>query len=83
MSVDLSAQTDGASWYDSNNDGEVGDAEEGWGTTAEVSDGGWNFESTYFENPKSSGMMSRRINGVLVTAGSIVLIFVVSEYLYF
>ena len=71
--ADLSTQTDGASWYDSNNDGDVGDAEEeGWGTTSEVSDGGWNFESTYFDATKSSGML-RRINRVLLmTAGSIV-----------
>ena len=71
--ADLSTQTDGASWYDSNNDGDVGDAEEGgWGTTSKVSDGGWNFESTYFDATKSSGML-RRINGVLLmTVGSIV-----------
>jgi hypothetical protein len=71
--ADLSTQTDGASWYDSNNDGDVGDADEGdWGTTSEVSDGGWNFESTYFDATKSSGML-RRINGVLLmTFGSIV-----------
>jgi hypothetical protein len=71
--ADLSTQTDGASWYDSNNDGDVGDAEEeGWGTTSEVSDGGWNFESTYFDSTKSSGML-RRINRVLLmTVGSFV-----------
>lgn len=70
--ADLSTQTDGASWYDSNNDGDVGDAAEMGGTTSEVSDGGWNFEATYFDATMSSGM-HRRINGVLLmTAGSIV-----------
>lgn len=66
------AQTDGASWYDSNNDGDVGDAEEeGWGTTSEVSDGGWNFESTYFDATKSSGMLSRRMNEFLLVNASL------------
>lgn len=66
------AQTDGSSWYDSNNDGDVGDVEEeGWGTTSEVSDGGWNFESIYFDATMSSGMLSRRMNEFLLVNASL------------
>ncbi len=62
-----STAADGASvsgsgeWYDTDNGEPPGDSGGVWETPT-VSDGGWNFDTAYFQAPISSGILSGRIS---------------------